>query len=66
MSSPGEEQTTPTENGSDAQQDNPEVISVRRGMFGPEGTGDTSGYGRLVRPVELPGSAPAPVRGLFR
>ena len=28
----------------------PEVIGVRRGMFGAEGTGDTSGYGRLIRP----------------
>ena len=25
----------------------PEVIGVRRGMFGAKGTGDTSGYGRL-------------------
>jgi len=38
---------------------------VRRGMFGAEGTGDTSGYGRLVRDVELPGSTPRPFGGDF-
>ena len=43
----------------------PEVIGVRRGMFGAEGTGDTSGYGRLVRPVALPGSSPRPYGGYF-
>ena len=48
-------------NGSDA----PEVIGVRRGMFGAEGSGDTSGYGRLVRPVALPGSSPRPYGGYF-
>lgn len=42
-----------------------EVIGVRRGMFGISGTGDTSGYGRLVRPVTLPGSTPAPFGGYF-
>jgi NADH-quinone oxidoreductase subunit C len=40
-----------------------EVISVRRGMFGARDTGDTSGYGRLVRPVALPGSSPRPYGG---
>jgi len=43
----------------------PEVIEVRTGMFGPEGTGDTSGYGRLVREVALPGSSPRPYGGYF-
>ena len=38
---------------------------MRRGMFGAEGTGDTSGYGRLVRDVELPGSTPRPFGGDF-
>ncbi|MFQ6395507.1 NADH-quinone oxidoreductase subunit C [Nocardia sp. KC 131] len=42
-----------------------EVIGVRRGMFGVRGTGDTSGYGNLVRPVTLPGSTPAPYGGYF-
>ena len=47
--------------GSDA----PEVVGVRRGMFGAEGSGDTSGYGRLVRPVSMPGSSPRPYGGYF-
>lgn len=42
-----------------------EVIDVRRGMFGVRGTGDTSGYGRLVREVTLPGSSPRPYGGYF-
>ncbi len=42
-----------------------EVIGQRRGMFGVEGTGDTSGYGRLVRDVALPGSSPRPYGGYF-
>ena len=43
----------------------PEVIGVRRGMFGATGSGDTSGYGRLIRPVALPGSTPRPYGGYF-
>ena len=52
---------------SDAEHDPPdaEVIGVRRGMFGSTGTGDTSGYGRLVRPVSLPGGTPRPYGGYF-
>lgn len=42
-----------------------EVIEVRRGMFGVSDTGDTSGYGRLVRQVTLPGSSPRPYGGYF-
>jgi len=42
-----------------------EVIDVRRGMFGVTGTGDTSGYGRLVREVTLPGGSPRPYGGYF-
>lgn len=42
-----------------------EVIDVRRGMFGVSGTGDTSGYGRLVREVTLPGGSPRPYGGYF-
>ncbi|HOB49736.1 MAG TPA: NADH-quinone oxidoreductase subunit C [Mycobacterium sp.] len=41
--------------------ENPEVIGVRRGMFG----GDTSGYGRLVRTVTLPGDSQRPFGGYF-
>ncbi|MEZ0367281.1 NADH-quinone oxidoreductase subunit C [Mycobacterium sp. pUA109] len=34
-------------------------------MFGVSGTGDTSGYGRLVREVALPGDSPRPYGGYF-
>jgi NADH-quinone oxidoreductase subunit C len=37
----------------------------RRGMFGISGSGDTSGYGRLVRPVSLSGSTARPFGGYF-
>ena len=40
-----------------------EVIGVRRGMFGVTGSGDTSGYGGLLREVTLPGSSPRPYGG---
>lgn len=43
----------------------PEVIGVRHGMFGISGSGDVSGYGRLVQRVELPGSTPRPFGGYF-
>jgi NADH-quinone oxidoreductase subunit C len=46
-------------------QDDEEVIDVRHGMFGVYDTGDTSGYGRLVREVTLPGSSPRPYGGYF-
>ncbi len=42
-----------------------DIIGVRRGMFGISGSGDTSGYGRLVREVALPGSTPRPYGGYF-
>ena len=42
-----------------------EVITTRRGMFGIDGSGDTSGYGRLVSKVTLPGSTPRPYGGYF-
>jgi NADH-quinone oxidoreductase subunit C len=41
-----------------------EIVSVRKGMFPGDG-GDTSGYSRLVRKVELPGQAPRPYGGYF-
>lgn len=37
-----------------------DVIGVRHGMFGPSDTGDTSGYGGLVRTVALPAPARRP------
>jgi NADH-quinone oxidoreductase subunit C len=42
-----------------------ETVDVRHGMFGAHGTGDTSGYGGLVRPVQLPGGSPRPYGGWF-
>src|SRR5688572_17205003 len=56
---------TDNDNGPQADVQPPEVIGVRHGMFGATGSGDTSGYGRLVRPVELPGSSPRPYGGYF-
>ena len=49
----------------DAPDSAPDIIGVRRGMFGAKGSGDTSGYGRLVRPVTLPGGTPPPYGGYF-
>jgi NADH-quinone oxidoreductase subunit C len=43
----------------------PRDVPARRGMFGVTGTGDTSGYGRLVRRVETPGASPRPYGGYF-
>ena len=45
--------------------DAPETIGTRRGMFGVRGSGDTSGYGRLVRDVTLPGGSSRPYGGYF-
>ncbi|MEJ7628008.1 MAG: NADH-quinone oxidoreductase subunit C [Nocardioidaceae bacterium] len=42
-----------------------EVVDVRTGMFGVEGSGDTSGYGGLVRPVTIPGATSRPYGGWF-
>ncbi len=43
----------------------PEVVAVRRGMFGVHDSGDTSGYGGLVQPVAMPGAATRPYGGWF-
>ncbi|WP_037574975.1 NADH-quinone oxidoreductase subunit C [Phaeacidiphilus oryzae] len=43
----------------------PEVIGVRRGMFGARDGGDTSGYGGLVQPIVLPGASSRPYGGWF-
>ena len=42
-----------------------ETIDVRRGMFRADGTGDTSGYGGLVRAIQLPGASQRPYGGWF-
>ena len=57
--------TGPVDHDVTAPVDDDEVIGVRRGMFGINGSGDTSGYGRLVRPITLPGSTPRPYGGYF-
>ncbi len=43
----------------------PEVVDVRQGMFGVRGSGDTSGYGGVVRPVVMPVGTPRPYGGWF-
>ena len=40
-----------------------EVISRHEGMFGVSGSGDTSGFGGLVRNVELPAASEPPYGG---
>jgi len=42
-----------------------EVIDVREGAFGVDGTGDTSGFGGLTRPVAMPGATAPPFGGWF-
>ncbi len=42
-----------------------DVVEVRHGMFGAHGTGDTSGYGGLTRPVVMPAASPRPYGGWF-
>jgi len=42
-----------------------EVIEVREGAFGVHGTGDTSGFGGLRRPVVMPGASTPPYGGWF-
>jgi NADH-quinone oxidoreductase subunit C len=56
---------TPADGNSTRDDTNGEVIGVRHGLFGVQGSGDTSGYGRLVRPITLPGSSPRPYGGYF-
>ncbi|WP_367044225.1 NADH-quinone oxidoreductase subunit C [Streptomyces sp. Je 1-332] len=41
------------------------VIRVRKGMFGANNGGDTSGYGGLVRTITLPGATARPYGGWF-
>jgi len=42
-----------------------DIVTTRHGMFGNHGTGDTSGYGGLVRSVALPAPSPRPYGGWF-
>ncbi|MGW1991244.1 NADH-quinone oxidoreductase subunit C [Embleya sp. NPDC001921] len=57
-STPEEKAQLPTPRDADV-----EPIEVRHGMFGASGSGDTSGYGKLVRTVAFPGSAARPYGG---
>ena len=41
-------------------------VGTRRGMFGVQGSGDTSGYGGLVSPIVYPGDRAAALRRLVR
>ncbi|WP_084523331.1 NADH-quinone oxidoreductase subunit C [Nocardia inohanensis] len=59
------EETAPGTPDSASEPQAAEVIGVRHGMFGVTGTGDTSGYGRLVRTVSLPGGSEPPYGGYF-
>ncbi len=43
----------------------PDEISVAHGLFGPPGTGDTSGFGGLISSIGLPGAAERPYGGWF-
>ncbi|MBA3234337.1 MAG: NADH-quinone oxidoreductase subunit C [Propionibacteriales bacterium] len=42
-----------------------DVVDRRQGMFGVRGSGDTSGYGGLDRPVAFPGKTTPPYGGWF-
>lgn len=42
-----------------------DVVDVRRGMFGANDTGDTSGFGGLVRTIAMPGPSSRPYGGWF-
>jgi NADH-quinone oxidoreductase subunit C len=42
-----------------------DVIGEKKGMFGVQGSGDTSGYGGLTRPIVMPGPSPRPYGGWF-
>jgi NADH-quinone oxidoreductase subunit C len=42
-----------------------DIVTVRHGMFGDQGTGDTSGFGGLVRSIAMPAPTPRPYGGWF-
>ncbi|MFT3662899.1 MAG: NADH-quinone oxidoreductase subunit C [Gordonia sp. (in: high G+C Gram-positive bacteria)] len=43
----------------------PDTVAVTHGLFGVSGTGDTSGFGGLVRPITTPAAAERPYGGWF-
>ena len=42
-----------------------DLVGVRKGAFGSEGSGDTSGFGGLVAPIVMPGASIPPFGGWF-
>lgn len=42
-----------------------DIVGVRQGSFGVDGSGDTSGFGGLVTPIVMPGATPRPYGGWF-
>ncbi|GAA5007935.1 NADH-quinone oxidoreductase subunit C [Kitasatospora paranensis] len=60
------EQNTPAETVPATRKEIPvEVVGSRQGMFGAQGSGDTSGFGGLTRPIALPPAAVRPYGGWF-
>ncbi|MEU5209789.1 NADH-quinone oxidoreductase subunit C [Streptomyces sp. NPDC020742] len=55
---PGPDEAVPAQ-----RDDTGEVIATRRGMFGANNGGDTTGYGGLVRTIRLPGASQRPYGG---
>src|SRR5690606_11336067 len=64
-----DEKTTPDDGGSgqdvERARTHLDVVEGRTGMFGAHGSGDTSGYGGLVRPVAMPGASSRPYGSWF-
>jgi len=42
-----------------------DIVAVREGMFGTQDTGDTSGFGGLVRTIAMPGQSERPYGSYF-
>ena len=42
-----------------------DLVGVRKGAFGSQGSGDTSGFGGLVAPIVMPGASIPPFGGWF-
>ncbi|RCK69680.1 NADH-quinone oxidoreductase subunit C [Desertihabitans brevis] len=55
----------PTTGSDDVAGPAPHQVQIRRGMFGAAGSGDTSGFGRLQRVVEMPQPTAPPYGGWF-
>ena len=60
-----DEQNLPVPAEEQSSQAGPEVVDVRTGLFGISGTGDTSGFGGLVRTVAMPGPSARPYGSWF-